>query len=161
LAQTIFPEGTNGTQLDIMAREPLWKEGLNFGHGTGHGVGSFLNVHEGPQQIRMQYRPAPFFENITITNEPGIYLQDKFGVRIENIMLATLYMHSDFGRFLQFESLTLCPIQTEPIKIQLLTNDELEWLNNYHKKVFQLLSPLLEPQEVEWLKEKTAPLTRS
>ena len=161
LAQTIFPEGTNGTQLDIMAREPLWKEGLNFGHGTGHGVGSFLNVHEGPQQIRMQYRPAPFFENTTITNEPGIYLQDKFGVRIENIMLATLYMHSDFGRFLQFESLTLCPIQTEPIKIQLLTNDELEWLNNYHKKVFQLLSPLLEPQEVEWLKEKTAPLTRS
>ena len=161
LAQTIFPEGTNGTQLDIMAREPLWKEGLNFGHGTGHGVGSFLNVHEGPQQIRMQYRPAPFFENTTITNEPGIYLQDKFGVRIENIMLATLYMHSDFGRFLQFESLTLCPIQTEPIKIQLLTNEELEWLNNYHKKVFQLLSPLLEPQEVEWLKEKTAPLTRS
>ena len=161
LAQTIFPEGTNGTQLDIMAREPLWKEGLNFGHGTGHGVGSFLNVHEGPQQIRMQYRPAPFFENTTITNEPGIYLQDKFGVRIENIMLATLYMHSDFGRFLQFESLTLCPIQTDPIKIQLLTNEELEWLNNYHKKVFQLLSPLLEPQEVAWLKEKTAPLTRS
>ena len=102
----------------------------------------------------MQYRPAPFFENTTITNEPGIYLQDKFGVRIENIMLATLYMHSDFGRFLQFESLTLCPIQTEPIKIQLLTNEELEWLNNYHKKVFQLLSPLLEPQEVELVERK-------
>lgn len=150
-----FPTGVSGTQLDVLARQALWKEGFNFFHGTGHGVGSYLNVHEGPQQIRMEYRPAPLLAGMTVTDEPGLYLAGKFGVRIENLLLVVPYRSTEFGDFLQFETLTLCPIDTTPILIDLLSAEECQWLNSYHQRVFQLLSPYLNEDEAEWLKEKT------
>ena len=148
-----FPSGASGTQLDILARQALWREGLNFMHGTGHGVGTYLNAHEGPHQIRMEYKPAPFVAGMTVTDEPGIYLEGKFGVRIENTLLVTPYKETQFGQFLQFESLTLCPIDTTPIVKELLLDEEIAWLNQYHKRVFATLSPHLDDEEKEWLKQ--------
>ena len=147
-----FPSGASGTQLDILARQALWREGLNFMHGTGHGVGTYLNVHEGPHQIRMEYKPAPFVAGMTVTDEPGIYLEGKFGVRIENTLLVTPYKETQFGQFLQFESLTLCPIDTTPIIRELLLDEEIAWLNQYHQRVFDTLSPHLNAEETAWLK---------
>ena len=147
-----FPSGASGTQLDILARQALWREGLNFMHGTGHGVGTYLNVHEGPHQIRMEYKPAPFVAGMTVTDEPGIYLEGKFGVRIENTLLVTPYKETQFGQFLQFESLTLCPIDTTPIIRELLLDEEIAWLNQYHQHVFDTLSPHLNAEETAWLK---------
>ena len=151
-----FPSGASGTQLDILARQALWREGLNFMHGTGHGVGTYLNVHEGPHQIRMEYKPAPFVAGMTITDEPGIYLEGKFGVRIENTLLITPYKETQFGQFLQFESLTLCPIDTTPIVKELLLQEEIDWLNQYHQNVLATLSPHLDDEEKEWLKAACA-----
>lgn len=148
-----FPSGASGTQLDVLAREALWREGLNYLHGTGHGVGTYLNVHEGPHQFRMEWKPAPLVAGMTITDEPGIYLEGKFGVRIENTLLITPYMETQFGQFLQFESLTLCPIDTTPIIKELLLDEEIAWLNQYHKRVFATLSPHLDDEEKEWLKQ--------
>ena len=148
-----FPSGASGTQLDVLAREALWREGLNYMHGTGHGVGTYLNVHEGPHQIRMEYKPAPFVAGMTVTDEPGIYLEGKFGVRIENTLLITPYKETQFGQFLQFESLTLCPIDTTSIVKELLLDEEIAWLNQYHKRVFATLSPHLDDEEKEWLKQ--------
>ena len=146
-----FPSGASGTQLDILARQALWREGLNFMHGTGHGV-TYLNVHEGPHQIRMEYKPAPFVAGMTVTDEPGIYLEGKFGVRIENTLLITPYKETQFGQFLQFESLTLCPIDTTPIIRELLLDEEIAWLNQYHQHVLATLSPHLNAEETAWLK---------
>ena len=151
-----FPSGASGTQLDVLAREALWREGLNYLHGTGHGVGTYLNVHEGPHQFRMEWKPAPLVAGMTITDEPGIYLEGKFGVRIENTLLITPYKETQFGQFLQFESLTLCPIDTTPIVKELLLDEEIAWLNQYHKRVFATLSPHLDDEEKEWLKEACA-----
>jgi Xaa-Pro aminopeptidase len=148
-----FPSGTSGTQLDILARQALWREGLNYLHGTGHGVGTYLNVHEGPHQIRMEWKPAPLVAGMTVTDEPGIYLAGKFGVRIENTLLVTPYKETEFGKFLQFESLTLCPIDKTPILTELLTQEELDWLNAYHQRVFDTLSPHLNDEESAWLRE--------
>lgn len=148
-----FPSGASGTQLDILARQALWREGLNFMHGTGHGVGTYLNAHEGPHQIRMEYKPAPFVAGMTVTDEPGIYLEGKFGVRIENTLLVTPYKETQFGQFLQFESLTLCPIDTTPIIRELLLDEEIAWLNQYHQNVLATLSPHLDDEETEWLKD--------
>ena len=148
-----FPSGTSGTQIDILAREAMWREGLNYLHGTGHGVGTYLNVHEGPHQFRMEWKPAPLVEGMTITDEPGIYLAGKFGVRIENTLLITPYMETEFGRFLQFESLTLCPIDKKPIVREMLLQEEIDWLNDYHQRVFDALSPHLNDEEVEWLRK--------
>ena len=148
-----FPSGASGTQLDILARQALWREGLNFMHGTGHGVGTYLNAHEGPHQIRMEYKPAPFVAGMTVTDEPGIYLEGKFGVRIENTLLVTPYKETQFGQFLQFESLTLCPIDTTPIVRELLLDEEIAWLNQYHQHVLATLSPHLDDEETEWLKD--------
>ena len=148
-----FPSGASGTQLDILARQALWREGLNYMHGTGHGVGTYLNVHEGPHQLRMEWKPAPFVAGMTVTDEPGIYLEGKFGVRIENTLLVTPYKETQFGQFLQFESLTLCPIDTTPIIKELLLDEEIAWLNQYHKRVFATLSPHLDDEEKEWLKQ--------
>ena len=148
-----FPSGTSGTQLDVLAREALWREGLNYLHGTGHGVGTYLNVHEGPHQFRMEWKPAPLVAGMTITDEPGIYLEGKFGVRIENTLLITPYKETQFGQFLQFESLSLCPIDTTPIVKELLLDEEIAWLNQYHKRVFATLSPHLDDEEKEWLKQ--------
>lgn len=159
LAMAKFPAGSSGTQLDILARYAMWQQGLNFLHGTGHGVGSYLNVHEGPHQIRMNYMPAPLVAGMTLTNEPGIYKAGKHGCRTENTMLITHYCDGEFGEFLQFEPLTLCPIDTTPIRLEMMTPDEVEWLNNYHELVYQELSPLLDDEaDREWLREATAPL---
>ena len=153
-----FPSGSSGTQIDILARKDMWREGLNYLHGTGHGVGTYLNVHEGPHQFRMEWKPAPLVAGMTITDEPGVYLADKFGVRIENTLLITPYMETEFGRFLQFEPLTLCPIDKAPIVIDMLTQEEKLWLDNYHQKVFETLSPHLENDDVEWLREACSPI---
>ena len=153
-----FPSGASGTQLDILAREAMWREGLNYLHGTGHGVGSYLNVHEGPHQLRMEWKPAPLVEGMTVTDEPGIYLAGKFGVRIENTLLITPYKDTEFGKFLQFESLTLCPIDKSPIIKEMLLDEEVEWLNGYHQRVFDMLSPYLSEDEAEWLREACAPI---
>ena len=159
LAMLCFPDGTSGTQLDALARKDMWAEGMNFLHGTGHGVGSYLCVHEGPQQIRMEYRPARFHAGMTITDEPGIYLEGRFGVRIENMLLTVPHKTTEFGNFLKFETLTLCPIDTSPIVVAMLTNDEIRWLNDYHERVYSVLSPHLDEGEKQWLRKVTQPLT--
>ena len=158
LAMLCFPDGASGTQLDALARKDMWKEGMNFLHGTGHGVGSYLCVHEGPQQIRMEYRPAKFHAGMTITDEPGIYLEGRFGVRIENMLLTVPYQTTEFGDFLRFETLTLCPIDTTPIIRELMTDEEVAWLNDYHAHVYSVLSPHLDDVHREWLREATQPL---
>ena len=160
LAMAKFPANASGTQLDILAREAMWREGLNYLHGTGHGVGSYLNVHEGPHQIRMEYKPEPLRAGMTVTNEPGLYLAGKFGVRIENTMLITEYMTTEYGRFLQLEPLTLCPIDKKPIDIAMLTDEELEYLNDYHATVVKALAPYLDDEMTEWLADACSPLTR-
>jgi peptidase, M24 family protein len=160
LSMCKFPEGTTGTQLDIMARQAMWREGYNYFHGTGHGVGAYLNVHEGPQQIRMEWRSAPFREGMTITDEPGLYLEGQFGVRIENTLLTIPYRSTEFGVFLQFIPLTLCPIDTAPIDITLLTDEELSWLNAYHDTVCTTLAPHLDAAEKVWLEAATKPIKR-
>ena len=151
LQMLIFPKGASGTQLDAVARRDLWQHGYNFLHGTGHGVGSFLNVHEGPHQIRMEYRGAPIYEGMTVTDEPGIYMEGKFGVRIENTLAVVPYMSTEFGEFLQFETLTLCPIDLSPVIPELLTAEEKSWLDSYHKRVYDSLSPYLDEEEKKWL----------
>ena len=151
-----FPSGASGTQIDILAREAMWREGLNYFHGTGHGVGTYLNVHEGPHQFRMEWKPAPLVAGMTITDEPGVYLEGKFGVRIENTLLITPYKETEFGKFLQFESLTLCPIDKSPIIKDLLLQEEIDWLNEYHQRVFDTLSPHLNDEEKAWLKDACA-----
>ena len=150
-----FPSGASGTQIDALAREAMWRKGFNFLHGTGHGVGSFLNVHEGPHQIRMEYKPAPLLPFMTVTDEPGLYLEAKFGVRIENILLIKPYMTTPFGEFLQMEPLTLCPIDTAPIMREMLLDEEVEWLNGYHQYVFDKLSPYLQGADLNWLRAAT------
>ena len=151
-----FPSGSSGTQIDILARKDMWREGLNYLHGTGHGVGTYLNVHEGPHQFRMEWKPAPLVAGMTITDEPGVYLEGKFGVRIENTLLITPYIETEFGKFLQFESLTLCPIDKTPIVKEMLLQEEIDWLNQYHQKVFEILSPHLNEEEIAWLREACA-----
>lgn len=153
-----FPDGASGTQIDALSRECMWREGYNFLHGTGHGVGSYLNVHEGPHQIRMEWKPAPLHPGMVVTDEPGLYLAGKFGVRIENMLLIKKYKETDFGKFLQMESLTLCPIDTKPIDVKMLLPEELEWLNNYHREVYEKLSPMLDDEEKKWLEDATKPI---
>ena len=154
-----FPDGACGTQLDAIARSELWKAGLHYLHGTGHGVGSYLNVHEGPHQIRMEYKPAPLHAGMTVTDEPGVYVAGSYGVRIENVLLVQPWRETDFGRFLQFETLTLCPIDTAPLMPELLTPAEKQWLNDYHAMVYDRLAPYLDDAERLWLQQATAPLT--
>ena len=153
-----FPSGASGTQIDILAREAMWRHGLNYLHGTGHGVGTYLNVHEGPHQFRMEWKPAPLVEGMTITDEPGIYLPGRCGARVENTLLIVPYKETEFGKFLQFESLTLCPIDKRPIIREQLTQEEIDWLNDYHQTVFDRLSPHLDADEVEWLRQACASL---
>lgn len=153
-----FPYGTCGTQLDILARQAMWKEGINYGHGTGHGVGHFLNVHEGPHQMRMNYMPAILLPGMTLTNEPGIYKAGRHGVRTENTMLIVKSKSTEFGEFYKFNQLTLCPISKQTIIKEMLTKEEIQWLNNYHKLVFEKISPFLEGEELSWLKDATSEL---
>lgn len=155
LQNLCFPRGASGTQLDAVARTAMWREGMNYMHGTGHGVGSYLSVHEGPHQIRQEYRPAPIVEGMTVTDEPGLYLAGKFGVRIENTLLAVPYVTTGFGRFLRFEPLTLCPIDTAPIVDGMLSTEERQCLNAYHQMVYAKLAPMLDGAERQWLASKT------
>jgi Xaa-Pro aminopeptidase len=153
-----FPDGASGTQLDAVARQDLWKAGLNYLHGTGHGVGSYLNVHEGPHQIRMEWRPAKLREGMTVTDEPGVYLEGRFGVRIENVLLVVPADKTECGQFLKFAPLTLCPIDLSPVIKEMMTPEEIQWLNDYHSMVYERLSPYLDEDEKAWLRQSTTPL---
>ena len=155
-----FPAGTCGTQLDVLARIAMWKAGINYLHGTGHGVGQFLCVHEGPHQVRMNHMPTLLEPGMTLTDEPGIYKAGRHGIRIENTLVIVPAQETEFGKFYKFEPLTLCPIDKEAILIDMLNDEELAWLNDYHQMVYNRLSPLLNKCEQEWLKEVTSPLKR-
>ena len=158
LAKAKFPKGSSGTQLDVLARQWLWQAGENYLHGTGHGVGHFLNVHEGPHQIRMNYVPAPLVPGMTVTNEPGLYKAGRYGIRIENTMLITPHLTTEFGDFCALQPLTICPIDKSPIIPELLGMDGIEYLNNYHAWVFEQLSPYFEDEMFDFLKMACAPL---
>ena len=156
IACAIFPQGTRGVHLDILARKALWEHSLNYGHGTGHGVGYFLNVHEGPQNIRTDDNGTELVSNMVTSNEPGVYRRGQYGIRIENLILSKIKTESEFGTFLEFETLTMCPIDKTLINKSLLTQDEISWFNNYHKQVYEKISPLLDDEHKNWLKEKTS-----
>lgn len=158
LAKACFPYGTRGAQLDILARLPLWKQGMNYLHGTGHGVGHYLNVHEGPQSIRMNENPVILLPGMLTSNEPGVYKSGKHGIRIENLILTVPCQEGMYGNYLQFETVTLCPICTKAIRTELLENQEIEWLNQYHSKVYTQLAPYLNDSEREWLRKSTEPI---
>lgn len=155
-----FPAGTCGTQLDILARIAMWKTGINYLHGTGHGIGHFLCVHEGPHQVRMNHMPTPLEPGMILTDEPGIYKAGRHGIRIENTLLIVPKQETEFGKFYGFEPLTLCPIDKKPIVVDMLNEEELNWFNEYHQLVYDRLYPLLNKEEQEWLMEATAPLKR-
>jgi Xaa-Pro aminopeptidase len=156
LATAIFPEGTRGSQLDILARKFLWNNELTYWHGTGHGIGHFLNVHEGPQSIRTEENPTQLKPGMVTSNEPGVYRVNQYGVRTENLIVTQVYKKTkEFGTFYNFETITLCPIDTKPISKKMLTKDEVKWLNNYHKMVFKKLKNYLNEEERAWLKRKT------
>ena len=158
LAMAVFPRGTTGCHLDILAREPLWLAKRNFGHGTGHGIGFFLNVHEGPQEFRQNFNSVPFQPGIINTNEPGLYREGMHGVRHENAMLCRAVGDNEFGSWLGFEPLTLCHFDTSCLELGLLTQAEKDWLNAYHRLVWETLSPRLEANVAAWLREKTRPV---
>ncbi|MDR2680698.1 MAG: aminopeptidase P family protein [Tannerella sp.] len=156
LSEAVFPAGTRGSQIDMLARKPMWEYGVNYLHGTGHGVGHYLNVHEGPQSIRQEENPVTMLPGMVVTNEPGIYRDHRYGIRTENMMLTTLAMTTGYGDFYRFETLTLCYIDTTPIIREMLTAEEIVWLNEYHQTVYEKLSPHLSEEEKSWLKQKTA-----
>jgi Xaa-Pro aminopeptidase len=160
IATVRFPQGTRGAQLDVLARHHLWHEGLTYLHGTGHGVGHFLNVHEGPQHIRLEDAPVPLRPGMVTSNEPGLYRAERYGIRIENLTVVREdteeNTQTEFGAFYRFETLTLCPVDTRLILPEMLSASEKSWLNNYHYTVYQRLSPRLSEDERRWLKEKTA-----
>ena len=158
LSMAVFPENTTGCNLDVIARRPLWDNQLNYGHGTCHGIGYFLNVHEGPFSIRQEYNKHTIKPGMVMSNEPAFYREGKYGIRTENVMLCVEKGSSEFGRFLGFETLTLCPIDTSAIDISLLDQQEIDWLNDYHKKVFEELAPLMNVEIVDFLKELTKPI---
>jgi len=156
LATAIFPQGTRGSQLDILAHKPLWNTCKTYWHGTGHGIGHFLNVHEGPQNIRLEENPTTLEIGMVTSNEPGVYLANEYGIRTENLIVTQEYKKTeDFGTFYHFETITLCPIDTTPIEKKLLTEDEVNWLNHYHAMVYEKLAPHLDEEEKTWLKNKT------
>ncbi len=152
LAMAVFPEGTRGAQLDVLARMPIWQHHMNFLHGTGHGVGHFLNVHEGPQSIRMNENPVTLHAGMLTSNEPGVYKAGSHGIRTENLVLTVPAGEGMFGSYLKFETVTLCPICTKGIIKSLLTNEEIGWLNDYHHMVYEKLTPMLDENERQWLK---------
>lgn len=158
LAMAVFPAGTPGCRIDALARAPLWTYKRNFGHGTGHGVGFFLGVHEGPQDIRQNLNPQPLLPGMIVSDEPGIYREGLHGVRHENLVLCAEAGENEFGKWLHFEPLTLCHFDTSALIPELLSEPELDWLNDYNEKVYQTLSPRLSPVMASWLREKTLPL---
>lgn len=158
LAMAVFPEGTRGAQLDVLARMPIWKKRLNYLHGTGHGVGHYLNVHEGPQSIRMQENPVALQAGMVTSNEPGVYKAGSHGIRTENLVLTVPAGEGMFGNYLKFETITLCPIDKRPILRELLTDEEVEWLNAYHQQVYDALAPSLSTADRDWLADATSAL---
>ncbi|MDD6210193.1 MAG: aminopeptidase family protein P, partial [Bacteroidales bacterium] len=158
LANVIFPEGTRGSQLDVLARQFLWKECMGYLHGTGHGIGYVLNVHEGPQNIRLEENPTVLLPGMLLSNEPGYYREGYYGIRCENTILVKKYRETENGNFLCFDTLSLYPFDLNLIDSTLLSEKERNWLNNYHKRVYEELSPLLNTEERMWLEEKTQPL---
>ena len=156
LAMAVFPEGTAGCQIDALARNPLWSRKRNFGHGTGHGVGFYLGVHEGPQDIRQNFNRQALLPGMITSDEPGIYREGLFGVRHENLLLCVEAGRNDFGRWLQFEPLTLCHFDTSILVRDLLSQEEIDWLNAYHERVYRTLAPELPPEVARWLRSKTA-----
>jgi len=158
LSMIKFLHGCTGTNLDILARRPVWKYGIDYKCGTGHGVGFFLNVHEGPQGIRMQYSPFVLEEGMILTNEPGIYIENSHGIRTENDMMVKKSEKTEFGQFMEFETLTVCPIDTRPIIKELMTEEEISWLNSYHKSVYDKLSDYLDENEKKWLENAVKPI---
>lgn len=155
LASAIFPENTRGSQLDILARRYLCARSLNYSHGTGHGVGFFLNVHEGPQSIRMNENPVTLKPGMTLSNEPALYRTGKYGIRTENMLLCADYSQTEYGRFMKFETLTLCPIDTKSIDVSMLAKEHIAYINEYHGNVYKCLVPFLDEQETLWLKTHT------
>ena len=155
-----FPEGTRGAQLDVLARQFLWAEGKAYYHGTGHGVGFFINCHEGPQNIRLNENPARLEPGMVTSNEPGLYLEGKYGIRTENLIAVEKYMTTDFGPFFRFETLTMFPYDKNLLDLSILTQPEIDWINNYHKTVYARLAPHLSDEEKKWLEEKTSPITK-
>ena len=161
LGSAIFPAGTTGHQLDVLARHFLWNEGLNYLHGTGHGVGFFLNVHEGPQSVRLNHVPTPLMPGMLTSNEPGLYRENVHGIRCENLVLCVPAMTTEFGRFLRFETMTLCPFDLKLFDTTIMSDDEIAWLNAYHTKVRETLLPMLATDdERQWLLARTAELKR-
>lgn len=158
LSMVHFPAGTRGAQIDALARMSMWRKGINYGHGTGHGVGAFLNVHEGPQSIRPNENPVTLEPGMVQSNEPAIYRAGKYGIRTENLIACQVQAENEFGKFYSFETLTLCPIDTKPILVDMLTTEEREWLNEYHRMVYERLSPELNTEMKEWLAKKTKAL---
>lgn len=158
IATAIYPEGTRGAQLDGMARMPLWKEGKSYLHGTGHGVGFFLNVHEGPQSIRLNDTLAPLTPGMLTSNEPGVYLSDRYGIRCENLVLTVPYETTEFGKFYAFETVTLCPFDRTLFETAIMSEEEIAWVDNYHKRVYDTLAPHLTDTERAWLAAATSPL---
>ena len=155
LATCHYPQGTRGAQLDALARHFLWDDHLNYLHGTGHGVGHFLNVHEGPQNIRLEENPTPLMPGMITSNEPGLYRTGEYGIRCENLVLTVPDYENEFGMFYRFETLTLFPFDTEALDISIMTEKEIEWLNSYHEMVYDRLSPMLDEEEQQWLHRKT------
>lgn len=159
IATAVFPEGTRGAQLDAMARMPLWKEGKSYLHGTGHGVGHFLNCHEGPQSIRLNDTMAPLTPGMLTSNEPGVYLAGRYGIRCENLVVTVEKTETEFGRFYAFDTVTLCPFDRLLFDTSIMTPDEIAWVNNYHATVYRELSPLLTSAEAAWLRSACAPIS--
>ncbi|MBO4966417.1 MAG: aminopeptidase P family protein [Muribaculaceae bacterium] len=160
VARAIFPEGTTGHQLDVLARKFLWEEGKAYYHGTGHGVGFFINCHEGPQNIRLNINPTPLEPGMVTSNEPGIYFEGRYGIRCENLIVTVPAMKTEFGQFYKFDTLTLFPFDLRLFETEIMTDEEIAWLNAYHEEVRNRLTPLLKPEEQAWLAEKTQPLKR-
>ena len=158
LAKVKFAQGCCGANLDVLAHMALWEHGLDYGHDTGHGIGYLLGVHEGPQSIHWRAARVPLQPGMLTSDEPGLYIEGSHGIRIENDLLCVNGSETPFGKLLEFETMTLCPIDKEPIIKELLTADEIDYLNAYHKRVYELLAPGLEPEIAEWLKEATAAL---
>lgn len=155
LSSVKYLYGATGSNLDVLARQPIWQYGLDYKCGTGHGVGFFLNVHEGPQSIRNNNNNVTLEKGMIITNEPGIYLEGKYGIRIENMMLVVEDEKTEFGQFMKFETITYCPIDLAGINKDMLTESEKQWLNNYHQEVYTKLAPYLNEEESGWLREET------
>lgn len=160
LGTAIFPEGTTGHQLDVLARQYLWHEGKAYYHGTGHGVGFFINCHEGPQNIRLNQNPTALEPGMITSNEPGLYLEGRYGIRLENLIVTTKAMNTEFGQFLRFDTMTLFPFDTRLLQTDIMTDAEIEWLNAYHAEVRRRLTPLLTAEEAEWMRAKTEAVTR-